>query len=683
MPAPNPFTPSPLVEVAFGLGPYDEPLDADWVDITDYVDEVSTSRGRDSELDAYPAGSMRLTLDNTDRRFDPLNTSGPYTGDLVANVPVRLRADIAGTKYPIWRGFVDGWPAEYSEGGFERTMQVECSDALRLLGERSAHDTMVEDITALPGVGVIRRWYRFDQVVDGEQVIPDVLGTGSSDLTVYGKWDTQERIAPASARGALGIGQHTAPENTENRYVGARNVIGPFDNSPVKSDRWAIAMVVRFTEAPDLGGNPLVILSLIRFTSTGFEAPIALSVHQGGRHHPSASVCPGCLTASADTSGPGFAIVTGPGGVNDLTASSPFSGGTFNPFDGNAHSIQLVRQAARLELWADGVLVGTDDNGAAVGVFPWVEDLELRAYWPFQGVPLSVGWTFPGAVMQELIFFDSIIPGGGGFDPVSVHEALMVGMQEVTDAGTAAGNLLGRMGWSPLYRLVDGAEALVRTPANPYGRSMLEQLQVYADSEGGRLFVDRSGNVVFHAAKRFQTVATESTVQYAFSDASATSVSIDGVLRVAVDDSFVFEAAEVERDGGTPQRAGSDTPARTYTLSGLPLLNDRQALNRAERIVFLYGTPRARTDTWDVWPELDAADWPTLLGLDIGHRVSVTVTPGAVGSQIILEQHVELIEHHITPTDWVMTLNGSPVDDNVYLTWGGSSAQGWGNGVWR
>lgn len=70
---------NPVVEVAFGYGPYDDPPSGAWVDISSYVHSVRYERGsRTSEFDQFNAGTMTVTLDNSDRRFDPLNLSGPY-----------------------------------------------------------------------------------------------------------------------------------------------------------------------------------------------------------------------------------------------------------------------------------------------------------------------------------------------------------------------------------------------------------------------------------------------------------------------------------------------------------------------------------------------------------------------------------------------------------------------------
>ena len=48
------------------------------VDITEYCQEVSISRGRQDQFAQFNAGQCSITLINNDRRFDPINTASPY-----------------------------------------------------------------------------------------------------------------------------------------------------------------------------------------------------------------------------------------------------------------------------------------------------------------------------------------------------------------------------------------------------------------------------------------------------------------------------------------------------------------------------------------------------------------------------------------------------------------------------
>lgn len=53
-----------------------------WVDVSDYVQALSYNVGRQRDLDVFQATTATVVLDNSDRRFDPLLTNGPYGAGL-------------------------------------------------------------------------------------------------------------------------------------------------------------------------------------------------------------------------------------------------------------------------------------------------------------------------------------------------------------------------------------------------------------------------------------------------------------------------------------------------------------------------------------------------------------------------------------------------------------------------
>ena len=80
-----------LMELGFPVNPFtlDSPtlgvLDDDYLDgtllgddVAPYVQVLSVARGRSSQLDTFPAGRCTVTLNNNDRRFDPINEDSPY-----------------------------------------------------------------------------------------------------------------------------------------------------------------------------------------------------------------------------------------------------------------------------------------------------------------------------------------------------------------------------------------------------------------------------------------------------------------------------------------------------------------------------------------------------------------------------------------------------------------------------
>lgn len=80
-----------------------------WVDISEYVTAASTQRGRQFELDQIQAGTAAITLDNSDRRFDPNHATGPYYGQLVPLRRIRLRIGLNELINPDFEADLLGW----------------------------------------------------------------------------------------------------------------------------------------------------------------------------------------------------------------------------------------------------------------------------------------------------------------------------------------------------------------------------------------------------------------------------------------------------------------------------------------------------------------------------------------------------------------------------------------------
>jgi hypothetical protein len=125
--------PTVTVEVAFATAP--GALTPTWTDITDYVMSFQTHRGRSDELQPYSAGTLSMVLDNQDGRFDPTNTSGPYYPNVLPMRLIRVRAmwpAVAGTTYPIFQGYMNGWPMSWTLNKLDR-VTVTATDAFKVL----------------------------------------------------------------------------------------------------------------------------------------------------------------------------------------------------------------------------------------------------------------------------------------------------------------------------------------------------------------------------------------------------------------------------------------------------------------------------------------------------------------------------------------------------------------------
>jgi hypothetical protein len=102
-----------VVEVGFGSTMFDAtPV---WTDISPFVRNGSLQRGRTSIDGRFGAGTVDLTLDNRDGRFNPENTAGVYSPNVQIGVPVRITEST--TSEPIFYGSVRAWPPAYPKSG--------------------------------------------------------------------------------------------------------------------------------------------------------------------------------------------------------------------------------------------------------------------------------------------------------------------------------------------------------------------------------------------------------------------------------------------------------------------------------------------------------------------------------------------------------------------------------------
>jgi len=116
--------PSYVVELSFGSSGF--------VDVTQYVQSVSISRGITRVMDDFPAGSVSVTFVNNDRVFDPLNTSSPlwYGAGGYTMVQPGGRLRVSSNSIRIFTGFVQGWEFSFGEAGRDGQATVMALDEI-------------------------------------------------------------------------------------------------------------------------------------------------------------------------------------------------------------------------------------------------------------------------------------------------------------------------------------------------------------------------------------------------------------------------------------------------------------------------------------------------------------------------------------------------------------------------
>ncbi len=150
--------PTPKVSIAFDDGPY--VANPTWTDITSYVYSADVSRGRADDYSQF-IGTAQVVLNNNSRLFDPFYTSGTYYGKLLPRRQIKIEGVSNSVTYPVFRGFVDGFPAAWDQAGKFATTTLSCFDGLSLLSAELVPDYVYDYTISLAPT----HYYRMNDVI--------------------------------------------------------------------------------------------------------------------------------------------------------------------------------------------------------------------------------------------------------------------------------------------------------------------------------------------------------------------------------------------------------------------------------------------------------------------------------------------------------------------------------------
>lgn len=176
--------------------------------------------------------------------------------------------------------------------------------------------------------------------------------------------------------------------------------------------------------------------------------------------------------------------------------------------------------------------------------------------------------------------------------------------QVSTVTGAAAGNLSGtrinqildQIDWPATMRDVDaGLTTLQADPGTP--RTSLGAMQTVAESEYGALYVDTNGSFVFQ--DRAVTAGSIGGTVTTFNDDGTGIPYANAIWKL--DDSLVFNSAQVSRTGGSPQSAINQPSIdkyfiHSYNLQDLLMQTDAVALDYARAYVASRAETQVRCD---------------------------------------------------------------------------------------
>ncbi len=199
------------------------------VDVSNQVDSIQTSRGRNAQADQFQTGQLTLRIVDQNGDFNPQNTTGPYYGLLNPMRKVQITATYAGLTYSIFSGFITGYSTSTPKftGDLVYTT-ITAVDAFRLA--QNAQISTVTGATAGQLSGA-----RINKILDAISWPPSMRDIDAGQTTM--------QVDPGTARTALEAMQTVEISEYGSLYV---NASGAF----VFQDR-------AFTTS-SVGGTPVV-----------------------------------------------------------------------------------------------------------------------------------------------------------------------------------------------------------------------------------------------------------------------------------------------------------------------------------------------------------------------------------------------------------------------------------------
>ena len=243
-------------------------------------------------------------------------------------------------------------------------------------------------------------------------------------------------------------------------------------------------------------------------------------------------------------------------------------------------------------------------------------------------------------------------------------------------SGTRVNQILDQINWPATMRDIDaGLTTLQADPGTP--RTSLAALQTVTDSEYGAFYVNTNGEFVFQ--DRSVTASSIGGTVTTFND-DGTGIPYANA-NWKLDDTLIFNSAQVSRSGGSPQTAINQDSIdkyfiHSYNLQDLLMQTDAVALEYAQAYVASRAETEVRCDGIEL--DLYTPNYNTgilaALELDFFDPIQVITTqPG--GSLLDNTLQIFGVSHTITPNSFKVffttlqpVIDALILDNNIYGT---------------
>jgi hypothetical protein len=600
--------PTTKVEISFVSGPY-ERIGVAWTDVTTYVRNLSIRRGRSTDLEQFPTSTASVILDNRDRRFDPFNTAGPYYGQLTPRRQIRVTANTGSGFVPVWRGWVSGWPIEYTNAGHDATTSLECFDILGLIAEEQT----LSDAPAYFGYDYYR--YRLNEPagettllsgqVPGSIKLPMTQVAGTSSYTTF------DPLAPGFPYSSIRIGRGNTWRAAERQTPGF---------SFTQGGDFAFWMA---NEAPGVQLQAVRLSALNDYYVT-ILASGAIQVDQYD----------GAARTTVTSSTTPFA--------NFAPHHVQISGGLFGP--GGVPSFDN-------EIYVDGVNVSGARSSAGSG---------------YPAPPLGYGaFELSNHIFQDVMFFGRSLSGfpGSRTPTQAAANARQIYGSAVNNAPETSTNkalrVINRSALPTVWcSLATNPESTLGTQGA--GLTLFNELQKISESEGGEMFANKDG-ILTMTNRSYAAANGAGTAVTTFAD-DGTGLPYGPQLGININADELLNRLNVTFSGGgeiTNEIPASITAYGMRESSVETYIATKQgAVDYAAHEVGTFSQPIPQFSALEVSVTQTLAQWATILGLELLDKITLKLTP-KTGAPITQPLIINSITHDITPGQWTTTVQGS------------------------
>lgn len=571
--------------------------------------EVKVTRGRQDEFGEVQPSTLEFTLDISDS-----------TPTLSIGLPIRVAATANAVTTNRFTGTITAMRTGWGRGSTAMsTMTVTAVDSLAALSRRRLSSTLTQTLNALAP----NAYYPLDEP-EGATSCGDRTGNGWPALT----------LAQRGTGGTFTLGGGTGPAtepSTSATFERASATAGPY-------------LTATYT-------NPLPI-STISFvvSSTTLAAQSWLRFRR-----PDMEKLDGTPVLEVGCNASGFLV------VKSAFKAGFTATGAVNICDGKPHTITLVSMLfPLLELWmvtsyVDGV-AGPDGSVVNDGSpAPSIYQLDV-------GGSTSTGSNMASASISRLMLWGRELSAG---ERSSLVAAATTGF--ITDSTN--GRIQRIATWAGITNLaLETGSVTSVAHQDTTGLSPIAAMQAVAATERGLVFINGSGQLVFHARSHRNAPTWTALV-----DANA----LDEDVTFTTDTQALINKATVSRPAGAAQTFLDSASIAAYdeyaTDAELLFTNDTDAYDAAAWLVNTHGTPAPRisTVTLDLLTQT-AAITQQLQALELGSLIGITGLPSQAPSGYVA-LFVEGWSESISVDAWEMVLNTSPLDSALVLD---SSAYG-------